>query len=140
MNGPDSAGRLSRRPEILVAPLVTLGMILLLLAVARYYEHMPVRPAECGFKTLTGLPCVSCGGTRSMRALSTGQFTDAVRFNPGVVFGVACAVGWLGWRTSRYLRPEAPVREPRRASPWIAFGVILALLLANWIYLLAFPP
>ena len=50
-------------------------------------------PIVCPIRLLTGYPCPGCGGTRSMGAISVGQFENAWSLNP-LAFAV-CAIGIL---------------------------------------------
>lgn len=50
-------------------------------------------PEFCMFKTFTGLPCPSCGTTRSVTAISHGQFLKAIWWNPlGIIMSVAMII------------------------------------------------
>lgn len=131
----------SRRPEILVAPVVSTIALCLVLLVARHYDRMPVRAAECSFRSLTGIPCVGCGGTRAAQALSRGQVVEAVGFNPGVVLLFGACFAWLGWRLVRFLRKRPAAGSPASAGRLVVlFLSVGGLLLANWIYLILHLP
>jgi hypothetical protein len=90
----------------------------------------------CAFKRITGLPCPSCGATRSALALARFDFADAFVHYPlaalawslliggGLVAGVAALAG--------YGVPELP----RRLPLWARVGIVLVVL-ANWLYLIA---
>jgi hypothetical protein len=92
---------------------------------------------RCAFRGLTGMPCPTCGTTRTAVALLGLDLAGAIRANPlaavaGIVFvvGGAAALGWLalggrslpelGWHWSRW---------------WTAAAV--GLVAANWLYLIA---
>lgn len=130
-----------RHPEVLVGPLVTLAAVIALLIVARYYDRLPVHPPECGFRRALGIPCVGCGGTRSMQALADGRISDALRFNPAAVLGVAASLLWAigGWVRYQRGTPLYPVAEQNRLIMRNLL-VVAALLLLNWIYLILFLP
>ncbi len=130
-----------RHPEWLVAPLVTLGAVILLLIVARFYDRLPVHPPECGFRKAFGIPCLGCGGTRSMMALARGRIADSLSFSPAVLIGMAASVIWAAAGIARFLRclprPSAIEQNRRILRGWAVAGVIL---LGNWIYLLFYLP
>jgi hypothetical protein len=65
--------------------LVRLGIIAvsaLLLSLSLLKSLNPSLPAlPCGFKALTGLPCLFCGGTRSACAALRGDFASSLYLN-----------------------------------------------------------
>ncbi len=137
-NGPAPSPPSPSRPPIaplLIGPGITALAILVLLIVARFYEHLPLQPPACGLRTATGLPCVACGGTRSMIALAHGDFPAALGFNPLVFLGVLAAAAWLATSLVR-LRffPDRPSR-PRRLPIWLIVSGLVTLFAANWLYL-----
>jgi hypothetical protein len=98
----------------------------------------PLRWApQCLFFRLTGYPCFTCGVTRSLKALASGRFMDAVRFQPLmvvagvglVVLMIVCALrralGYPGWEWARI----------PTSLRWgmLAAGVVAVVI--NWIYL-----
>lgn len=91
----------------------------------------------CAFRQLTGLPCMTCGSTRCFTAISEGHFLEAFLFNPLVfaasvfliVWGTGRAVsGMTGWQM-----PELRLTPDRRRG---LVPIVLALVVANWIYLI----
>jgi len=92
----------------------------------------------CGFKTITGLPCPTCGITRTIIALSRGDVSRGVFMNP--LAAILCAVGLLylvyaaivlALRLPRF-RPTVTSIGARRLR--IAACTALAV---NWIWLIA---
>lgn len=143
-NGPAPSPSTSpSRPPVaplLIGPGIAAFAILAMLIVARFYDRLPLQPPACGLRTATGLPCVACGGTRSMMALAHGDFLGALSFNPLVFLGVLAAAAWLVLALVR-LRffPDRPSR-PRRLPLWAIVTGLVALFAANWIYLWRFLP
>lgn len=94
-------------------------------------------PTTCWFKSATGLPCATCGGTRTFALLLDARLGDAFSLNPMVagliVLTPAGLVAW--WALSRRERHAgrafAKSRWPSRAA-W----TLIALLGANWVYVL----
>ncbi|NLT70547.1 MAG: DUF2752 domain-containing protein [Verrucomicrobiaceae bacterium] len=126
-----------RRVDVLVPPLVTFAAVVLLLVVARFYNDLPVQAPPCGFQSAFGIPCVGCGGTRSMQALASGRIGAAVAFNPGVILGILASVIWLFSGFFRFFRGSAP-RSPAEANRRIkrVTLIVLALIALNWLYLI----
>jgi hypothetical protein len=94
---------------------------------------------KCPFLSVTGLPCVTCGATRSTIAFLHGDFSTALRWNPlaflafcGLVaFDLYAALVLVG-RMPRLRIVEWTITEKNAAR--IA---VISLLALNWIYLLA---
>jgi len=86
----------------------------------------------CPLKTLSGIPCPSCGATRAALALLEGNFCAALVFNPLAV-GLYLLGPPAGLCYLRFPRLRAwKLRIPRLAL-WIPIGAAIA---ANWAYLL----
>lgn len=93
----------------------------------------PALPA-CLFKTLTGLPCLTCGATRAALALARFDFVGAFTVSPlaaaawtvliagGLTAGIAALAG-------------RGVPEPRTVPGAVRWAAV-AVLLANWAYLI----
>lgn len=105
---------------------------------------VPLRFASlipCTFMRLTGLPCPFCGMTRSMWALSHGDWAFAFYNSP-----LACLLYLLLWAVLIYnlsglaagviILPGRILRLSKKHGSAVA-GVGLILLLLNWIYRLA---
>jgi hypothetical protein len=94
---------------------------------------------RCPFLAVTGLPCVTCGATRSTIAFLHGDFLSALRWNPLafvafcalVAFDFYAAIVFVG-RTPRLRVVDWTVTEKNAARI-----VVISLLALNWIYLLA---
>ncbi|MCB1230625.1 MAG: DUF2752 domain-containing protein [Verrucomicrobiae bacterium] len=114
--------------------------IVAMLVVARFYDRLPIHAPACGLLTTTGVPCMACGGTRSMMALAHGRIIEALAFNPLIFLGVIAAFAWAGtslilWR----FFPNRPSRA-RRLPIWVIVTGLTALFLANWVYLYFYLP
>lgn len=89
---------------------------------------------SCTFRVWTGLACPTCGSTRVAVSLARADIADALAVNPlATIVAVAFLAGgllapvWV-WGVGRI-----PVRRAPRARTVVL--VALAILLANWIYL-----
>ncbi|MEZ6234840.1 MAG: DUF2752 domain-containing protein [Phycisphaerales bacterium] len=85
----------------------------------------------CLLRATTGVPCPTCGGTRAVTALVGGDVAGAIAWNPLVIASLLLLAVWFGLRVG-LLRRVVVVR--RR---WLVPVVMVALVLANWAYVLA---
>jgi hypothetical protein len=91
----------------------------------------------CVFKGLTGVPCPTCGSTRTLARLATGDVAGAMAMNPAAALAAAGVALWaladlalLPGR--RALAVEASPRLGRALR-----AAVPLLLLLNWAYLVA---
>lgn len=87
----------------------------------------------CPFKAVTGIPCPSCGGMRSLDALIHGDYVQALRINPLsvlLIVGIACSCLWLTWDLLRDTNTfnKTIKKLNNRSVLWF----VIALLVANW--------
>jgi hypothetical protein len=97
---------------------------------------------ECPFLNITGLPGPFCGFTRSIWAISAGDWVYATINCPLSWPLYATWVGVFAWNAGRILfgikttRPSILHLNRVRANR--AIGIVIALVLLNWIYRLSF--
>ncbi|KFC57635.1 hypothetical protein FEM08_35920 [Flavobacterium gilvum] len=93
----------------------------------------------CIFKRVTGLPCPSCGTTRAVSYLFTGEIVKSVFLNPfGVLVAVIMVVSpvWIIWDTitkkysfyNFYIKIEKLIKKKQIAIP------LIVLVLINWVW------
>ncbi|MBQ0016556.1 MAG: DUF2752 domain-containing protein [Bacteroidales bacterium] len=90
---------------------------------------------RCPFRTLTGIPCPGCGGTRAALLLMQGKVGDALLTNPlSVIAIVAVAVGWV-WCLIDCIRGTSSLRK-FMTEPWPKKVIypILLVIIVNWIW------
>ena len=96
----------------------------------------------CIFHEVTGHPCATCGATRSAIALFHGQFFNAWKWNP-LAFVTYCALVIFNLYAFAVVITRAPrmriVHVTSAERKFLRMGAV-ALLLANWIYLLTANP
>jgi len=90
----------------------------------------------CVFRSLTGLPCPTCGTTRAASAFLDGHIITALAANPlaaaaGLLFVIGAPVATI-WAIARWPVPEFPTPLPG----WMRIGAIL-LLIFNWLYVIS---
>ncbi len=93
----------------------------------------------CAFERATGLPCVSCGMTRSFEWFSRGRFSDALRANPLGFLLASGAVVCFAWLLAAPLRPPRLRGRLSRRGKLLALAAGVAVALANWTWLIAHP-
>ena len=94
---------------------------------------------QCAFHALTGLPCLTCGATRSAIQFFYGHFLAALRWNP-LVFTTLCGLSIFNVYAFSVLVTRAPrlrIANFSRADKTVARFLAVALLALNWIYLLS---
>ena len=97
---------------------------------------------QCAFHSLTGLPCLTCGATRSAAHFLHAEFVASFLINP-LAFLVFCsavvfdlyALAVLVTGTPRLRLADFSVTERRYLR-----GAAILLLAANWLYLLLAQP
>ena len=90
---------------------------------------------SCVFRSLTGIPCPTCGTTRAATAFLQGDVMTAFIINPlatlaGLLFVVGAPIAVV-WTTARWPVPSVPNPLP----PWVRIGAV-GLIAANWLYLI----
>ena len=97
---------------------------------------------RCVFHTLTGLPCVTCGTTRSAFQFLHGNFAASLLYNP-LAFLAFCSVLVYDLYALVVLATRAPrlrLGNFSRTEKRIARAVAFLLLAGNWLYLLTARP
>jgi Protein of unknown function (DUF2752) len=91
----------------------------------------------CAFKAVTGLPCMTCGTTRTLGLLFAGQVKDALVMNP-LATVVGAAIAFWGLADLFLLRQKAvlSLETDPRARPILKVAGVLVVI-ANWAYLIA---
>ncbi len=99
-----------------------------------HLDRLPV--VFCTFKSLTGLPCPTCGSTRALGRLAVLDLAGALRMNPLGAVVLALVAVWALVDLSLWPRHRALLLEVHPRWAWRLRIAALALFLANWVYLL----
>ena len=115
-----------------------IGVLLLFTArfipLARYWPYW-----GCPMRRQLGIPCLSCGMTRSFDWFMHGRFGDSLAINPlGFALAVASTIGGIYFALFllRQRPPRLEIHLPDSAQLW-ARGAVIVALLANWGWVLA---
>lgn len=91
----------------------------------------------CLFRKVTGLPCLACGGTRSVRSLAGLDFAGAFAYSPLVALVATGLAAWALWALLARLRGDTlRVRlvTDARGARQVRWALGIALLL-HWAWL-----
>jgi hypothetical protein len=93
----------------------------------------------CAFRQLTGLPCPTCGATRSALSLAHGDLGAAWHRNPlmGVCYAGACGLNLYCLGILLFGFPRVRVASVPSKVKRCLYLLIFVAIAANWIYLLA---
>jgi hypothetical protein len=122
--------------------LLWLGVSTATLAASAIWLGLRLPWPGCAFHDLTGVPCVTCGATRSAVEFLHGHFHAALLFNP-LVFASLWAILLFDLYAFAVLATRAPrlrARDWTGAEKKILRAMVIAVLLSNWAYLLAHLP
>jgi len=94
---------------------------------------------RCVFHELTGLPCVTCGMTRSAIQFFHGNFLAALRWNP-LIFAFLCGVtvfDLYAFTVIAICAPRLRITFQTEAGKNSTRLIVIAALALNWVYLLS---
>ena len=114
--------KLERRATGEAAPAlgVWTGSVLLLgVAGSALWLRLGLPLPGCGFREWTGLPCATCGTTRMVRALLSGDLLEAMAWNP-LAFVVLASDVFILWKWSE--RMQALICETRPQTAQVPDG------------------
>lgn len=109
------------------------GVALALVALSPLAPYIVDGLWTCPFKSVTGVPCPTCGTARAALALSRGEVWHALTQYPlpSLAWILFVAGGfyslWLG------LTKRLPISLPKRLPVWARISIVVAVA-ANWIY------
>jgi hypothetical protein len=112
------------------------GIALLAICIGRFLPVLTFVPS-CVFRDLTGVPCPTCGATRSVVHLARGEFFASFGMNPlvSLCFVIAAFAFFYSLITLLVGVPKIGVVLSDREKNIVRSGTI-ALILANWCYLI----
>jgi hypothetical protein len=118
--------------------LIWLSVSLVSLGMAAGWFALGLPWPRCVFHELTGLPCMTCGMTRSAIQFFHGHFLAAFQWNP-LVFAALCGLSIFNGYAFIVLFTRAPrlrIALRTRAEKKYARIIVITALALNWVYLL----
>jgi hypothetical protein len=124
-----------RDPDQVEFGLIYGGIALLALWVARSFPVLSFFP-PCAFKAFFGVPCPSCGSTRSVVHLANGDLFAALAMNPLITLCFIAAIFFFLYSliTLSFDLPRIGLILSTREGTAVRAGLI-GLVLAQWVYL-----
>jgi len=112
------------------------GVAVVLLAAARWFPFERIPVVQCAFKEVTGVPCLTCGMTRSWVHATHGRLGEALVQNPLGTLLCAGAAGFAALVLARRItgRPPPSLAVTGRRARAAALAVAAASA-GNWLYM-----
>ncbi len=125
-----------RAPDQIEFGIIYGGIALAMLGVGRLLPIHSFAP-DCVFKGLTGIPCLTCGSTRSVIHLSHGDILTAFAMNPLMTLCLISASGYFFYSliSAAFDMPRIRILFTDKESNIVRAGVVMLLLL-QWAYLI----
>ncbi len=98
-------------------------------------EHGHTSFNQCAMKTSFDLPCLACGATRGTLRLFHGDPLGAVMFQPMMMLLYTALLAWGMVSLWGLVRDKRVVLQLEDREDVIAKLVIVAVPIANWLYL-----
>ncbi|MDP3641711.1 MAG: DUF2752 domain-containing protein [Bacteroidota bacterium] len=123
---------------VLLSSACAAGYIWLMLTYHRNVS-LALEPGVCLFKRVTGVPCPSCGSTRSVLSILNGDIIGAILWNPFGIIIVSILLVFPVWMIGDVLSRKNTLFNAYNRTElflkrrWIAIPAILLVLL-NWIW------
>jgi len=113
------------------------GVLIAGAAVAALWLHLGLPTPVCLFKEWTGIPCPTCGATRMIAALLSGDVLGAAALNPMLFVALAGLAVWAAASTMRlaFGLPVWRVALAEREKLGLRIAAC-ATLLVSWLYLM----
>ncbi|MBI5198565.1 MAG: DUF2752 domain-containing protein [Nitrospirae bacterium] len=112
------------------------GLAILILLAARFLP-LAKMPIFCPLKTVSGIPCPTCGSTRAIIHLAHFDLMGAFAMNPLISSSLIAGTIFLLYSLASYLLTplRLDVKFSLREKLILRLGIGLAIFL-NWIYLI----
>lgn len=118
--------------SIIIFLLVAVRALELVLDIPQVLSNFP-----CTFKSITHIPCLTCGMTRSIISLIHLNVIDAFKMNPLIFLTILILLLWGLWSLiALIIKPKHIKIELTPTERRIIILSIVVLLIMNWLYLI----
>jgi hypothetical protein len=125
-----------RAPDQIEFGIIYGGIALVILGAGWLQSILSFAP-DCVFKGLTGIPCLTCGSTRSVVHLSHGDILSALTMNPLTTLCLMSAILYFFYSlmSAAFHLPRISFLFTDKERTIMRAGVVM-LLLVQWAYLI----
>lgn len=100
-----------------------------------HLDRLPI--LICVFRATTGIPCLTCGATRALGELATGDLSGALAMNPLATMAAFALVPWGVADLALMTRGRALSLQVAPSGARALRVLAVAAVAANWAYLVA---
>ncbi len=112
------------------------GISIIVLFIGSIMPVLSLMPS-CAFKMLTGIPCPTCGATRSVFAFARGDVTASFMMNPLTALCLLAGILIFLYSLATNAFDLPKINMLLSSKDEIALkGTVIILILAQWIYLI----
>lgn len=138
---PDLPSPPAGRPSRFLHPVWLTLAAVAMAAGAQFVVRWRVPLPQCLLRKFTGLPCPTCGCTRSLLAWSQVDPAAAFRFNPLFSIILAALFVWLiAWSIERVSGRVFLGHWRAQTARWPVGKIFIVLAVVNWLYLCLMLP
>jgi hypothetical protein len=123
-----------RSPVHMVWGILAIGAVIAGAFVRNNFDILP----GCLFRKATGIPCLTCGGTRSLAALSELDLAASFGYNPLATLTVAAMVIFSLAVASGLIFQRRLVIKPTSTEAIVLRWSLAAAIILDWLYLIFF--
>jgi hypothetical protein len=117
------------------AVFLAIGSVAALAVAVLHLDRLPI--LVCLFRAVTGVPCLTCGATRALGDLVTGDVWGALAMNPLATLAAFALVPWGIGDLALMTRGRALALEVAPGAARVLRVAAVAVVVANWAYLIA---
>ena len=117
------------------AVFLAIGTMAALAVAVLHLDRLPI--LICVFRAATGVPCLTCGATRALGELVTGDVWGALAMNPLATLAAFVLVAWGFGDLALMTRGRALSLEVAPAAARVLRMLAFVAVIANWAYLIA---